>query len=71
MSSSLPIQGVLNSSSYKTFHVPPYQRDYSWDKKQFEELWEDVNDLGISDGNSLLNRHFIGLLVLIQREGEV
>lgn len=59
MSSSLPIHSVLNSSNFKTFHVPPYQRDYSWDKQQFEDLLEDIQDLEISDDNKLLNRHFI------------
>ncbi len=59
MSSSSPIHSILNSAQYKTFHVPPYQRDYSWDKKQFDELFEDIQDLEIAEGNKLLNKHFI------------
>lgn len=74
MSSSSPIHSILNSAQYRAFHVPPYQRDYSWDKTQFWELWEDVNDLEITSsptsGKTLLNKHFIGLLVLIRKEGK-
>ncbi len=26
----------------KTYTVPPYQRDYSWKKDQWEDLWNDI-----------------------------
>ena len=29
----------------RTFEVPPYQRDYSWEKEYWEDLWMDILDL--------------------------
>ncbi|MFA6542446.1 MAG: DUF262 domain-containing HNH endonuclease family protein [Bacteroidota bacterium] len=29
----------------RTFKVPPYQRDYSWEKEYWEDLWMDILDL--------------------------
>jgi len=30
----------------KTYSVPPYQRDYSWKKDQWEDLWNDIISIG-------------------------
>jgi uncharacterized protein with ParB-like and HNH nuclease domain len=27
------------------YNVPRFQRDYSWDQEQWEELWEDIENL--------------------------
>ncbi len=62
---SMTISEFLNSS-FKTFFVPPYQRDYSWDEKQFQELWDDIDSLRYDSG-TVSNKHFMGLLVLIKR----
>lgn len=43
----------------KTYEVPPYQRDYSWKKDQWEDLWNDI--LNIKDSN---NVHYMGSIVL-------
>ena len=32
-------------SNGRTFYVPPYQRDYSWEKEYWEDLWMDILDL--------------------------
>ena len=32
-------------SNGRTFSVPPYQRDYSWEKEYWEDLWMDILDL--------------------------
>ncbi|WP_309544890.1 DUF262 domain-containing protein [Helicobacter sp. MIT 14-3879] len=43
------------------FSIPKYQRDYAWKKKNFEELWEDleeIKDSGDSQG------HFLGTIVV-------
>jgi len=29
----------------RTFSVPPYQRDYSWEREYWEDLWMDILDL--------------------------
>ncbi len=38
------------------FKIPPFQRNYSWDKDNYEELWEDLT--------SIDNVHFMGFIVL-------
>lgn len=43
----------------KTYTVPPYQRDYSWKKDQWEDLWNDI--LNISETG---NVHYMGSIVL-------
>ncbi|MBP7774052.1 DUF262 domain-containing protein [Candidatus Gracilibacteria bacterium] len=69
MSVALGLKDFLSKSDYKALSIPQYQRDYSWDQKQFEELWDDLENIIIeSSGESELkvkNSHFIGLLVLI------
>ncbi len=38
----------------RTYHVPPYQRDYSWDIEEWEDLWLDI--LGLETESY----HFMG-----------
>jgi hypothetical protein len=42
----------------KTYEVPPFQRDYSWDKEEWEDLWLDLLALD-KEGD-----HYMGYLVL-------
>ncbi len=42
----------------KTYEVPPFQRDYSWDKEEWEDLWLDLLALSNEDD------HYMGYLVL-------
>ncbi len=48
----------------KTYVVPPYQRDYSWKRDQWEDLWNDIETI-----NSSGNVHYMGSIVL-QNMGE-
>lgn len=43
----------------KTYTVPPYQRDYSWKKDQWEDLWNDI--LAVNETG---NVHYMGSIVL-------
>lgn len=43
----------------KTYAVPPYQRDYSWKRDQWEDLWNDI--LSIQESG---NVHYMGSIVL-------
>lgn len=44
----------------KIYRVPPYQRDYSWEEEQWEDLWNDTVELrGRPD-----DRHYMGALVV-------
>lgn len=44
----------------KQYIVPLFQRPYSWDKKQWQELLTDLNDLYENENS---NTHFIGSIV--------
>lgn len=44
----------------KKYIVPPYQRDYSWKKDQWEDLWSDI--LAITDSTEMV--HYMGSIVL-------
>jgi uncharacterized protein with ParB-like and HNH nuclease domain len=43
----------------KTYTVPPYQRDYSWKRDQWEDLWNDI--LAIESSGKV---HYMGSIVL-------
>ena len=44
----------------KSYHVPPYQRDYSWTEEQWEDLWNDILELmALPD-----DQHYMGALVV-------
>lgn len=44
----------------RVYRVPPYQRDYSWETEQWEDLWNDIQELrGHPD-----ERHYMGALVV-------
>lgn len=43
----------------KTYRVPPYQRDYSWDEDKWEDLFLDITDLENSK-----HPHYMGAIVL-------
>lgn len=45
------------------FAVPVFQRVYSWNARQCEELWEDVMRAGRAEGADVA-RHFMGVLLL-------
>ncbi|MBX3179022.1 MAG: DUF262 domain-containing protein [Candidatus Hydrogenedentes bacterium] len=44
----------------RVYRVPPYQRDYSWQKEQWEDLWNDILELR----NDADARHYMGALVV-------
>ncbi|MCX4391278.1 DUF262 domain-containing protein [Micromonospora peucetia] len=48
----------------KQYHVPLYQRTYSWNKIQLARLWADVRKLAEDRVDSPRATHFIGSLVL-------
>ncbi len=47
----------------KIYRVPAYQRDYSWEEEQWDDLWNDLEELrGRSE-----ERHYMGALVVEAR----
>ncbi|MDZ5336062.1 DUF262 and DUF1524 domain-containing protein [Helicobacter pylori] len=45
------------------FVIPIYQRVYSWEKEQCEQLWDDIIKIG---GNDKMNGHFIGSILYVR-----
>ncbi|MEM8615218.1 MAG: DUF262 domain-containing HNH endonuclease family protein [Cyanobacteria bacterium P01_H01_bin.105] len=44
-----------------TYHVPPFQRDYSWSEDEWDDLWQDILGLFEQDSEPA---HYMGYLVL-------
>jgi len=55
--STVSLSDVIGNG--KTYEVPPYQRDYSWKKDQWEDLWNDIMNVYHSN-----NVHYMGSIVL-------
>ena len=47
----------------RIYRVPPFQRDYSWEEEQWEDLWNDILDLRAKPDE----RHYMGALVVEAR----
>ena len=45
------------------FQIPDYQRAYAWERKQCEDLWEDIRE-----GMSTKTPHFLGTVVLMSQD---
>jgi len=44
----------------KIYRVPEYQRDYSWQTEQWEDLWNDIIEMQ----NDRKQRHYMGAMVV-------
>ena len=55
---------VMDNS--KSYIIPRFQRDYSWDEKNLEELWQDIEQMLDSR-----TQHFMGYLVFQSSDGKV
>lgn len=45
------------------FEVPDYQRGYEWSKKEFEDLWLDIQRVG-----SNVDQHYLGNIILLEKQ---
>lgn len=46
----------------KCFSIPKYQRDYAWEKKNLDDLWEDLLEAKNASNDSM--GHFLGTIVV-------
>ncbi|WP_369177812.1 DUF262 domain-containing protein [Candidatus Thiodubiliella endoseptemdiera] len=53
----------------KKYFVPKFQRDYSWENEQWQDLWEDI--AFICDDNNDDEYHYMGYLVLQEKDDNV
>lgn len=52
--------------SGKKFIIPRFQREYSWDKKNYQEFIDDMlNCLSIKDNKLISNNYFLGTMLFI------
>ena len=50
----------------RKYIIPRYQREYSWEKEQLEEFWDDITkQIKFNYDNYQTSEYFIGSLVLI------
>ncbi len=54
-----PIHALLSHESNLMYKIPPYQREYSWQKSQWEELFQDLVE---ADGS-----HFLGTIITLNK----
>ncbi|WQU01893.1 DUF262 and DUF1524 domain-containing protein [Helicobacter pylori] len=54
--------GFFEENQNNQFVIPIYQRVYSWEKEQCEQLWDDIIKIG---GNDKMNGHFIGPILYV------
>ncbi|EMH09915.1 DUF262 and DUF1524 domain-containing protein [Helicobacter pylori] len=54
--------GFFEEYQNNQFVIPIYQRLYSWEKEQCEQLWDDIIKIG---GNDKINGHFIGFILYV------
>ena len=45
--------------------IPKFQRDYSWDVEQWDDLWQDIENMIVEHGE-----HYMGYLVLQTTKGK-
>jgi len=58
--------GQLLASTSPPLRVPDYQRDFSWDKAQISEFWNDIFNFAQSDPQQTSYReYFLGAIVLV------
>lgn len=40
----VPFSKIIEADANEHFHVPKYQREYSWGRKEWDQLWDDITD---------------------------
>ena len=61
--STADFRSIIGSGT--KFRVPKFQRDYSWEKEQWDDLWQDIEAMIEAKDD-----HYMGYLVLQTTEGK-
>ena len=56
------LKTVADVFNGKCFYIPKYQRDYAWEKKNIDDLWEDLLEAKNASNDSM--GHFLGTIVV-------
>ena len=56
---SQALSKILTMESREFYHIPPYQRSYSWKNEQIDQLFKDIREesIGYYIGNILVTKH--------------
>ena len=57
--SQYPVHTLLSHEANVMYRVPPYQREYSWQKAQWEELFQDLLEAD--------EAHFLGTIITLNQ----
>ncbi|QKJ23979.1 DUF262 domain-containing protein [Poseidonibacter lekithochrous] len=61
------VKSIFSSDQSTIWRIPPYQREYSWEKnKECEELFNDIVEIAEEENDY----HFIGSMITYSPEGE-
>jgi uncharacterized protein with ParB-like and HNH nuclease domain len=55
----------------RQYRVPLFQRQYVWDKPQWEDLWDDIVTLLPNGASGVPQAHFVGSIVTQQGDGSL
>lgn len=55
----VPVHALLSAETNTVYEIPPYQREYSWSKEQWDNLFDDLLS---EDPNS---GHFLGTIICV------
>ena len=47
---------------YFQYYIPPFQRDYSWKKSEWEQLWDDLDNSDINNTDG----YYLGTIITIE-----
>lgn len=65
-----PIREVLKSK--KAFEIPRFQREYSWEKKHYQEFFEDIiSNTTIQNNECVSTPYFMGTMLFVDDENDV
>ncbi|TLD83257.1 DUF262 domain-containing protein [Helicobacter sp. MIT 11-5569] len=63
-------KSVLEYLSKNKFLIPMYQRPYTWDKEECEQLWNDIVEFTENTENTEDDEYFLGTIVMYDDNGQ-
>ncbi len=51
----------------KQLEIPIYQRTYSWEKENCDQLWDDIIEIGTKPADEFEPEHFVGTIIYIEK----
>ncbi|MFF0614114.1 DUF262 domain-containing protein [Nocardia tengchongensis] len=61
----VPVYTLLSPENTTTYQVPKYQREYSWSRQQWDDLFDDLLDAAGADA-----AHFLGTIICVYQTND-